>query len=664
MAEQSLLLPSLMRCWMASTALVPTSTQGGSRESTLTLIEWIKSRRGVEQADILAAFRASWVSEGYRPVRAALDTGLIERSDVHALITERQQVIYLDSSDIDPAAASLLGVERSERLQALCKGWDTETDDLIVVTAREPTSVVRSEVEDVLSPTLVSWKIASQSALASCIDSLSILLSDGQGDDDDFNSGEKRSEALKNYEQLVGDLASPISRAMQKAIAQAIGKNASDIHVETVTRRGRVSVDVRFRINGEMTHHASYVLAVGAGIINRFRIASKMSMDSTKPDDGHVAIALPGSEAHFDLRVHYDPLNVGSAVVVRVLAQNRDALEDLPSIFPVSESPLLKQLRSLIHRPDGILLVAGRTGDGKSTTMAAILSEVCKPNKKVVTAEQPVEYHIPGAQQVQVAEDQGGGHAFAAALRGFMRADPDVIMVGEVRDESTAEMVVRAAQTGHAVISTIHVRDAAAAAQRLFELGGASPSALADTLIGVLAQRLVRVVCPCVIPSVPEAEVVVSENYPGCGSCSGGWAGRKAVAELLIVTPSVREAIVNGADPQRVREAGQMRGFREHLRVLLQKRQTTRAEVYNQFGPILDGDPRDGDRPSATLVRDGAETAAPDRVEPPPTSVAMVPPPPTPLPPAPAVEAPSGVVDIDGSTPAGVTTRNATREAS
>ena len=661
---------------MASTALVPTSTQAKSRESTYTLIEWIKSRRGVEQADILAAFLASWESEGYRPVRAALDRGLIETSDVHALITEQQQAIHLDIGDIDPLAAVLLGVERSERLQALCKGWDPETDDLIVVTAREPTSVARSEVEDVLSPTRVSWKIASQSALASCIDSLGILLSGGQDDDDDtLNLGEKRSEALKSYEQLVGDLASPISRAMQKAIAQAIGKNASDIHVETVTRRGRVSVDVRFRINGEMTHHASYVLTVGAGMINRFRIASKMSMDATKPDDGHVEIALPGSEAHFDLRVHYDPLHVGAAVVVRVLAQNRDALEDLPSIFPVSESPLLKQLRSLIHRPDGILLVAGRTGDGKSTTMAAILSEVCQPNKKVVTAEQPVEYHIPGAQQVQVAEDKEDGHSFAAALRGFMRADPDVIMVGEVRDESTAEMAVRAAQTGHAVISTIHVRDAAAAPQRLLELGGASPSALADTLIGVLAQRLIRVVCPCVIPSAKGAAVVVPENYPGCGSCNGGWAGRKAVAELLIVTPSVREAIVRGADPQRIRGVGQMRGFVDHLRVLLQKCQTTRGEVEDKFGPILDGGSSEGDGSSASLREGGAEmdeltdvepsSASPDMVppSPPPLPPAMVPPSPL-LPPAPAVEAMGGIRDVGDGISAGVVAHNATREAS
>ena len=653
---------------MASTDLVPTSTQESSRGSTHTLLEWIKTRRGTEPAEALAGLRVAWGTDGYRPVRAALDQGLIEPPDVQALIAEWQQTIHLDLNDIEPEAAKLLGTERSERLQALCKGWDPDTDELIVVTARRPTAAARSEIEDVLSPAGVSWKMASQSALASCIDSLSILLSEqDDADDDALNLGEKRSEAFTNYEQLVGDLSSPISRAMQKAIAQAIGKDASDIHIETVTRKGRVSVDVRFRINGEMTHHASYVTAVGAGMINRFRVASKMSMDTTKPDDGHVTIALPGTEAHFDLRVHYDPLHVGSAVVIRVLAQNRDALEDLPSIFPVAESPLLEELRSLIRRPDGILLVAGRTGDGKSTTMAAILSEVCKPNKKVVTAEQPVEYHIPGAQQVQVIEDKEDGHSFATALRGFLRADPDVMMVGEIRDESTASMAVRAAQTGHAVISTIHVRDAAAAPQRLFELGGASPSGLADTLIGVLAQRLIRVVCPCVIPSDPTAEVIVAENYPGCGQCSGGWAGRKAVAELLVVTPTVREAIVRGADPQRVREAGQIRGYREHLRVLLEKRQTTRAEIEDKFGPILDDDPSDEGRvratpqPHPTRHVTTAESARPSPPQPPPATA--MPPPRAPLPPAPPAEIGRGALGSEDSLPSGAGHETA-REAS
>ena len=473
---------------MASTALVPTSTRQESRDSTRALVEWIKLRKGVEAGPILQGLEVAWTLDGHRPVRAAIEQGLLEPVEVRALITAHLQTIHLDPGALDPVAAGVLGVERSERLQALGYAWEPGTEDLIVVTAEPPTPAVKAEVEDVANPMKVVWRHAPQAALASCIDSLSILLSDYQDDGASaVNLGvQRQSTAAKNYETLIGDMASPISRSMHKAITQTIAKDASDLHIETVTRQGRVAVDVRLRIDGKMTLLASYPPAIGGGIINRFKVAASMSMNATVPGDGHIEISLPNSGDHFDLRVHYDPLHVGSTVVVRVLAQERAALADLASIFPMSESPLLAQLRDVVHRPDGIFLVAGRTGDGKSTTMAAILSEVCDPTKKVVTAENPVEYHIPGAQQVQVTDGKEDGHTFAKALRGFLRADPDVIMVGEVRDVATAEMAVRAAQTGHSVISTIHVRDAAAAPQRLLELGGTSASALADTLTGVL----------------------------------------------------------------------------------------------------------------------------------------------------------------------------------
>ena len=320
--------------------------------------------------------------------------------------------------------------------------------------------------------------------------------------------------------------AGPVVRLVDHVLMQAAEQRASDVHVEP--RRDRVTV--RFRIDGVLREYTDVPAAAHAAVVSRLKIMAGMDIAvKRRPQDGGLAFRSRGGELR--LRVSTLPVTGGEKVVIRLLDSEKApaGLEAL-GLAPAD----LLRLRRLLARGEGVILAAGPTGSGKSTTLFGALGEVDRELYNVVTLEDPVEYRVPGVSQVQVRPQAGLG--FPEALRSVLRQDPDVVMVGEIRDRETAEIAMAAAVTGHLVLSTIHTIDAPGAITRLLHMG-VPPFLVAGGLSGVVAQRLVRQTCPdC-----------GGRGSSACGRCTDGYTGRTGVFQVLAMNDALREQVVRGS---------------------------------------------------------------------------------------------------------------------
>ncbi len=321
----------------------------------------------------------------------------------------------------------------------------------------------------------------------------------------------------------------PVVRLVDRILRNAIDARASDIHVEETGS----DVRVRFRIDGTLQQTVDLPAAARRAILSRIKVIAGMDISvRRRAQDGRLALAHDGRDLM--LRVSTLPVNGGEKAVVRILDAD-SAPEDLGALGMSSTD--LKQLRDLVERGEGVILAAGPTGSGKSTTLHAALCEIDRQRRNVVTVEDPVEYRLEGASHVQV--DRRAGLSFADALRAILRQDPDVVMVGEIRDRETAEIAMAAAVTGHLVLSTIHTTDAPGAVTRLLHMG-VPPFLIAGGLAGVVAQRLVRRTCTrC--------------RGGGCGECTSGHRGRTGVYQVLTVSDAMRDEISGGGSSARLR---------------------------------------------------------------------------------------------------------------
>ncbi len=370
----------------------------------------------------------------------------------------------------------------------------------------------------------------------------------------------------ERVEQLIGVASeAPIIRLVNLIIARAIERGASDIHIEPFER----SIHVRYRIDGVLVDVESPPRRLQTAIVSRIKIMAKLNIaESRLPQDGRVKLRISGKE--IDFRVSTVPTLFGESVVIRILDQSAVPLSLDTLGFPPEA---LARFRPMTRAPYGMILVTGPTGSGKTTTLYGALQELKTAERKVITIEDPVEYQIPGVIQIQVKPSIG--LTFASGLRSIVRQDPDVILVGEIRDRETAEIAIHSALTGHLVLSTLHTNDAPGAVTRLLEMG-VEEYLLPSSLLGVLAQRLVRTICPeCREPrEVTRAfrEEVVREAgfFPegtirhgrGCEACGGtGYRGRTGIFELLAVSDAVRELILARADSGAIRERGVAEGM-------------------------------------------------------------------------------------------------------
>ncbi len=372
-------------------------------------------------------------------------------------------------------------------------------------------------------------------------------------------------EAADDIEHL-RDLASeaPVIRLVNLIISRAIESRASDIHIEPFER----DFKVRYRIDGILYDVESPPQRLKAAVISRIKIMARLNIAERRvPQDGRIKMRVLGKD--IDLRVSTLPTMYGESVVMRILDKSNTQIYDLGKLG--FSAWMLDGFKTLIERPNGIILVTGPTGSGKTTTLYGALTRINLPDKKIITIEDPVEYQIEGINQIHV--NPKIGLTFAAGLRSIVRQDPDVIMVGEMRDLETAEIGIRAAMTGHLVFSTLHTNDAPSAIARLVDMG-AEDYLLASSILGVLAQRLVRVICPsCREPESIQPEVLreagFSENPlpivyhgAGCQECGHtGFRGRLGIFELMLMNDEVRRLTIANADASRLRRAAVENGM-------------------------------------------------------------------------------------------------------
>ena len=355
----------------------------------------------------------------------------------------------------------------------------------------------------------------------------------------------------------------PVIRMVNQIILGAVREGATDIHLEP----DRSTLRVRYRVDGTLQQRTLIPKDLQASVIARIKIMADLNIaESRVPQDGK--IRFPVGKKDVDLRVSTLPTIHGENVVLRVLDKSKVVL----SLEDLGFSPQnLKIFREAIHRPHGIILVTGPTGSGKTTTLYTALSHINSLDKKICTLEDPVEYQLSLIRQTQINEDVG--MTFASGLRALLRQDPDVILVGEMRDTETAEMAIRAALTGHLVFSTLHTNDAAGALPRLVDMG-IEPYLLASSMVLVLAQRLVRTICPdCKEPYQVPAEdlqtlgLAEMEGFSfyrgaGCAKCGGtGYRGRSAIYELMPITEEIHDLILQGASDSEIRKCAIRQGM-------------------------------------------------------------------------------------------------------
>jgi general secretion pathway protein E len=376
-------------------------------------------------------------------------------------------------------------------------------------------------------------------------------------------------ESTQRDVERLRDLASeaPVIRLVNLLISRAVDLRASDIHIEPFEQ----TFLVRYRIDGLLRAQESPPSRLRAAVVSRIKLMAKLNIAETRlPQDGRIKLAIRGNE--IDLRVSTVPTLYGESVALRVLDRSGVVLDFETLGF---EPTLLHNFLEVLNRSNGILLVTGPTGSGKTTTLYTSLRHLNRGDTKILTVEDPIEYQLEGINQVQVKTQIG--LTFANALRSFLRQDPDVIMVGEIRDRETAQIAVQAALTGHVVLSTLHTNNASSTVTRLLDMG-VEDYLLTSTINGILAQRLVRVLCSsCSEPYVAPRELIdelqldryaksdpITLHRPhGCAQCNGtGYHGRTTILEMLVISDPIRQLVLRGADANEIQVAAIQAGMR------------------------------------------------------------------------------------------------------
>ncbi len=479
--------------------------------------------------------------------RVLVDRGVLSESQLVAALAKQIGMRFVDLTDFPVDGAALASVPQavSRRYNALPIGYE---DGKLLVAMSDPANVFA--LDDIRSITGVDVKpvVATKADVLSAIN----RYHRAEGDLDDISMAldQEEEDDLSNLKEVVED--APIVKFVNLLITQAINDRASDIHLEPTERDLRV----RFRIDGVLHDIMRSPRNIQAGVISRLKIMADINIAERRiPQDGRLSVNTSGKKV--DLRVATLPTVWGEKVVMRIL-DNTTAMLKL-SDLGFSDHNYARYATSF-NKPYGMILVTGPTGSGKSTTLYATLNIVSRPEINVITVEDPVEYRIPGINQVQT--NVKAGLTFASALRSILRSDPDVVLIGEIRDHETAQIAIEAALTGHLVLSTLHTNDAPSAMTRLVEMD-IEPFLVGSALDAVLAQRLARRLCDrCKEAYTPEPEVLKSARFPwneeaplptlyrpvGCSACAKtGYKGRVALTEVMLVSEEVERLTVERA---------------------------------------------------------------------------------------------------------------------
>ena len=493
------------------------------------------------------------LEKGSRMGRLLVDLGYATEAQICEVIAEQLNIPAADMVAVDVPSEVLGLMTRELAIKHMCLPWFVEGREIYLIMA-DPTNLVAADAIAFHTNLKVKPVVAPESEVLAAIER--------------FYAGDE--EALAHFENL--DLAdqllvvteqevekgldedlekaaqgAPLVKLVNAILADAIRAGASDIHIEPQQK----GLDLRYRVDGLLRKVMTMPKRVQSKVASRVKIMSHMDIsERRKPQDGRTFLRVGGRS--FDLRVSSLPTADGEKIVLRILAQDRAtvSLEDLGF-----ETDLLTSLKEILRRPQGMILVTGPTGSGKTSTLYAALNLLRSETTNIVTIEDPVEYRLAGISQVAVVDR--AGMTFAAGLRSILRQDPDVVMLGEIRDLETAQIAFQAAQTGHLVLSTLHTNDAPSAVTRLVEMG-IPAYVIASSLVAVLAQRLVRKLCACKTVQ-PDGSALPK----GCEQCRfSGFAGRIGVYELMRLTPRVRSVLLARATDDMVRRAAQATGMK------------------------------------------------------------------------------------------------------
>jgi type IV pilus assembly protein PilB len=527
-------------------------------------------------------------SSGTTPERVLVADGALNHDGLARALAERYGLDHVDLSvfSVDMGAANLVTTAAAKRYQAVPVAFLDKRTLLVAMT--DPSNVLAVDDIAIMTGYEVRVGVAAPediAALISRLDRLDDVVSATGGVSD--AEAEEAATEIVDLRETADD--APVIKIVNQIVAQAVEMHASDVHLAPDGREVRV----RFRIDGVLQDVTTVPRKMAAGVVSRLKIMAELDISEKRlPQDGRIGLTIDGR--HVDLRAVTLPSVHGESIVLRIL--DKDSV-----VMNLSKLGLdggdRERFERAFNEAHGAVLVTGPTGSGKSTTLYAALLELNKPEKNIITVEDPVEYQLEGITQVQVSPK--AGLTFATGLRAMVRADPDVIMVGEIRDRETAQIAIESALTGHLVLSTLHTNDAPSAITRLVEMG-IEPFLVASALDCVLAQRLVRMLCSnCKRRTIVSADVLRESGYKalvdleayepvGCRRCGGsGYRGRAGIYEVMNVTSEVRSLALERRSAEEIREVAVRQGMRrlrdDGLEKVRQGR-TSMAEVARVIG--------------------------------------------------------------------------------
>lgn len=552
----------------------------------------ILQRRAGIPAERLEALYAIQRERGTDLIHLLVNGNVADEATIAKALADESELPFVEAPEPDRISTALatrvpIGFARAHSILVT-----SEDDDSVQCLVADPFDTVAIDEMRVLFGKPVEVSVAPAERIDEAINR--VYERDAGGGE--LESDEEVVEEADGGDILDSDDEAPVIRWVNSLFLQAMKERASDIHIEPEEKE----IVVRYRIDGELYIARRAPRAFMNSIISRVKIESALNIAEKRlPQDGRISKRIAGKS--FDIRVSTIPTSRGYERIVMRLLNKSSVMLDLPDLgFSAREYALMDHL---IHRPDGIILVTGPTGSGKTTTLYACLNRINQPNINILTAEDPVEYELPQIHQVHV--NPKIGLTFASALRAFLRQDPDVVMVGEIRDKETVEIAINASLTGHLVLSTIHTNDAAGAFTRMIDMG-VEPFLLRSSVIGVLAQRLVRVLCPHCKEAYEASRTDLEElgvtaeraaarrrrrnnessrYYPrtatgtdpleedpppyftffrpkGCDKCAQtGFSGRRGIYELLVMDDIVGPLVLKGADAQTIKRAAIEQGM-------------------------------------------------------------------------------------------------------
>lgn len=492
------------------------------------------------------------------------DEGMVPESEILRFLQEQMGIptVELDKEEINPDIPRLVpeNIARKHTLIPFKR-----VDNKIYLAIADPLDIVALEDVRILTGMEVVVFVASKMEIINHLDRFYRKQSTEQAMEDfkkEFDEEAKDTSEV-DEETFLKINNAPLVRFVDSLILQAVNAKASDVHIEPFER----TVRIRFRVDGDLQEIIAPEKTSHAAIVTRIKIMGKMNIAEKRvPQDGRVNYTVGGRTV--DMRISVLPTVYGEKIVIRILDMSGNILTKEQLGFTPFD---LKVFNKIIQYPYGIILVTGPTGSGKTTTLYAILQELNRLERNIITVEDPIEYRMHGVNQVQV--NNKAGLTFAAGLRSILRQDPDIIMIGEIRDAETAQISVRAAITGHLVLSTIHTNDTASTISRLLDMD-IEPYLISSALVGIVAQRLVKKICeeckrPCIATDAEKSalglpldqEITVYQGK-GCNTCGGsGYKGRTSIVEIMPVTRAIKHIIESGGHTEDIRRKAKEEGM-------------------------------------------------------------------------------------------------------